>query len=567
MSETSTIRAIMPNMAARCTSCGECVRPCSFLQVEGTPAAVARRGDTDNNLLVAYRCSLCGLCDAVCPELLSPSDMFRAMRQEAAKRHVIDLKPYSPWLTYEKLGGSPPFRRDAIPEGCTTVFFPGCSFPGTRPDGVIILLQKLRTIDPNIGLVLDCCGKISHDLGLTERFEAIFNKLSDRLKARGITRILTSCPGCSKILREYGEEFETTSVYEILAEAEPVVVPSPDAPTVTVHDPCPARFDDAQQQAVRQMVHSCGYRVEELPEHGRTTRCCGQGGMVEGCMPGSVTREAVKIAAEADGRMAISSCAACIDTLGTHTAALHLVDLIGSQGNMPVPPTPPSSPRRWMNRLLLRFRPLMITIFLLAAMVQGANAQDLPVSNFTADGLRGWEIKRFKGSTDYRIIHENGHAVLKSHAKGAASGLTKKIKFSPAVYRYLKWSWKIAGTVANGNESTQQGDDYAARLYVIFPGRFFWQMRALNYIWANKLPKGEFIANAYTGNAKMLAVESGSSKVGQWVSEERDILADYRRVFGEEPPMAGGVAIMTDTDNTGAEATAWYGDITLSTAR
>jgi len=65
----------------------------------------------------------------------------------------------------------------------------------------------------------------------------------------------------------------------------------------------------------------------------------------------------------------------------------------------------------------------------------------------------------------------------------------------------------------------------------------------------------------------MLAVESGPSKAGQWVNEERDIQADYRRVFGENPPEAGGVAIMTDTDNTGGEATAWYGDITLSTVR
>lgn len=189
------------------------------------------------------------------------------------------------------------------------------------------------------------------------------------------------------------------------------------------------------------------------------------------------------------------------------------------------------------------------------------------MARFATEGVKGWESKSFKGTTDYRIVQEDGRTVVKAHAKAAASGLTRKFMFNPATHRYLKWSWKVAGTVAGGNEKTRQGDDYAARLYVIFPGRFFWQMRALNYIWANKLPKGEFIPNAFTGNAKMLAVESGPSKAGQWVNEERDILADYRRVFGEEPPEAGGVAIMTDTDNTGTEATAWYGDITLSTAR
>lgn len=194
-----------------------------------------------------------------------------------------------------------------------------------------------------------------------------------------------------------------------------------------------------------------------------------------------------------------------------------------------------------------------------------AYADEIAVSRFAAEGITGWEGKSFKGNTSYMVVREDGRAVLKAHAKMAASGLTKKITFNPHTHRYLKWSWKIGGTVPGGNEKTKQGDDYAARVYVIFPGRFFWQMRALNYIWANKLPPQEFIPNAFTAKAMMLAVESGSAKAGQWVNEERDVLADYRRVFGEDPPEAGGIAIMTDTDNTGSEVTAWYGDIVIST--
>ncbi|MEA5113673.1 MAG: DUF3047 domain-containing protein [Geobacteraceae bacterium] len=207
-----------------------------------------------------------------------------------------------------------------------------------------------------------------------------------------------------------------------------------------------------------------------------------------------------------------------------------------------------------------------LILFLLLVSLPAA-AGELQVSNFGSEGLKGWDIKRFKGATDYRIVQEDGRSVLRAHAKGAASGRIKKLKFNPATYRYLKWSWKIAGTVDGGNEKIKRGDDYAARIYVIFPGRFFWQMRALNYIWANRLPKGESVPNAFSSNAMLIAVESGPSKAGQWIAEERDILADFRRVFGEEPPDAGGIAIMTDTDNTGSEATAWYGDITLATTK
>lgn len=210
---------------------------------------------------------------------------------------------------------------------------------------------------------------------------------------------------------------------------------------------------------------------------------------------------------------------------------------------------------------------IIFTLLILFLTSLPVYADNIAVSRFGSEGLNGWGVKSFKGATDYHIVHEDGRTVVKARAIGAASGLTKKIKFNPATYRYLKWSWKVDGTVAGGDEMTKGGDDYAARVYIIFPGRFFWQTRALNYIWANKLPKGEFTPNAFTANAKMIAVESGPSASGQWRYEVRDILSDYRRVFGENPPEAGAVAIMTDSDNTGAAATAWYGDITLSTTR
>jgi hypothetical protein len=181
--------------------------------------------------------------------------------------------------------------------------------------------------------------------------------------------------------------------------------------------------------------------------------------------------------------------------------------------------------------------------------------------------LNGWETKSFKGQTDYSLVKENGRTVVRAHSKGTASGLIRKVKLDPNRYRFLRWSWKISGIVINGDEKTKAGDDYAARVYVIFPGRFFWQTRAINYIWANHLARGEAIPNAFTKNAMMVAVESGSQRTGEWLSEERDILADYRNLFGEEPHEIGAIAIMTDTDNTGSEALAWYGDISISSGK
>ncbi len=92
-------------------------------------------------------------------------------------------------------------------------------------------------------------------------------------------------------------------------------------------------------------------------------------------------------------------------------------------------------------------------------------------------------------------------------------------------------------------------------------------MRAINYVWANKLPQGASAPSPYTSNAMIVAVDSGDGKAGQWVSEERNIVEDYRKLFGEDPPKLGAVAIMTDTDDTRDEVTAYYGDIFLESAK
>ena len=84
---------------------------------------------------------------------------------------------------------------------------------------------------------------------------------------------------------------------------------------------------------------------------------------------------------------------------------------------------------------------------------------------------------------------------------------------------------------------------------------------AINYIWESKVPKGTIVDNAFTDLVKMIVIESGEGEVGHWVEEERNLYEDYKKAFGEEPYLVNGVAIMTDTDNTGESATAYYGDI------
>lgn len=189
------------------------------------------------------------------------------------------------------------------------------------------------------------------------------------------------------------------------------------------------------------------------------------------------------------------------------------------------------------------------------------------VAAFSRGDLSGWSKKIFTGETVYSIVQIDGRKALRAVSKNTASGLVKKIEKDSSRYPLLRWSWKIERTLKRENATKKSGDDFVARVYVVFPRVLFWKTRAINYVWSAKLPKGTAIPNAYTANAVMVAVESGDGKAGTWVNEERNIFDDYKMYFGEDPPPLGAVALMSDTDNTGDEAVAYFGDIFLSPAR
>lgn len=207
---------------------------------------------------------------------------------------------------------------------------------------------------------------------------------------------------------------------------------------------------------------------------------------------------------------------------------------------------------------------------LLAVVVlAGALASDarVVVGAFSRGDLDGWEEKQFKDRTEYRLAQVEGVTALAAHSRHAASGLYKRVHVDLARTPYLHWSWRVAGTLGDLDETTRAGDDYAARVYVVVSGGlYFWKTRAVNYVWASRRPEGESWPNAFTANARMVAVRSGDALAGRWVRERRDVRADFAALFGADVRYVDAVAIMTDTDNSGGEARAYYGDIYFAEA-
>jgi hypothetical protein len=214
----------------------------------------------------------------------------------------------------------------------------------------------------------------------------------------------------------------------------------------------------------------------------------------------------------------------------------------------------PSSPRRL---------PITALFLALALPAAGSSPRELVLDDYKNGLGPGWKTRSFAGQTKYAVEHDGTRFCIKATSTAAASGLFHEIDYDPKELPVLRWSWKIKHVLTKGDERTKSGDDYAARVYVVFPSFFFWNTKALNYIWANKLPKGEALPNAFTANAVMIAVESGNERAGQWLNEERNIYEDFKKHFKTDPPRVGAIAIMTDTDNTGESATAWYGPISI----
>ncbi len=174
-----------------------------------------------------------------------------------------------------------------------------------------------------------------------------------------------------------------------------------------------------------------------------------------------------------------------------------------------------------------------------------------------------WESRKFKGDTEYIVTEMAGSHALKAESKASASAMIYRYKYDLKKYPILVWKWRVENTLIKGDESKKEGDDYAARVYVIFPHRLPLLTKSINYIWANRLPKGNHIPNPFYTKAVMVAVQSGDEYVGKWITEKRNVYEDYKTLFGEEPPLVGGIAVMTDTDNTGESATAYYDNIRI----
>ena len=198
----------------------------------------------------------------------------------------------------------------------------------------------------------------------------------------------------------------------------------------------------------------------------------------------------------------------------------------------------------------------------------------------------GWQVNALKGvkSNRFKLEADNGITVLRIDSEASGSSLIRVLDIGSNANTVLRWRWRISNVIENGDIGTKEGDDFAARLYVLFeyrPEELSFAERAklkiarliygkqlpataLCYVWGNASDViGTSVWNAYSTRVRMVVLRNADSGIGEWSTEERNVAADFRAAFGTAPPRISALALATDTDQTGESVTSWFGDIEM----
>ena len=197
-----------------------------------------------------------------------------------------------------------------------------------------------------------------------------------------------------------------------------------------------------------------------------------------------------------------------------------------------------------------------------------------------------WWPQRLPGKSETRYTLEAGNRSVRAQAAASASLLRHAMRVEPAELGALAFSWKVPALTPGADVRQRHTEDAAARLVLAFDGdtgrlsarnQALFELAAavtgerppfatLMYVWDASAPVGEVVTNPRTDRIRKIVLESGSAHLNQWRSYRRDIAADFQAAYGEPPGALLAVALMTDADNTGGEALAWYGPVCLEPA-
>jgi hypothetical protein len=209
--------------------------------------------------------------------------------------------------------------------------------------------------------------------------------------------------------------------------------------------------------------------------------------------------------------------------------------------------------------------------------VSGAPDGCLRLDFRSLDAWRFWDFTKGERASRYETVRLEDRTVLRASSNGSASAIMHRNTVDVHRCPVLRWRWKVQNVYEKGDATSKSGDDFPLRIFVCFfpqPEETGWaesfarglsRMIAgreppehiLNYVWSSRDLPPEPLTNPYLPRVKVFPVRSGRDALGRWLVEERNVVRDYRRVFGEKPPRKARIAVMNDSDDTGESSVAY----------
>ncbi len=212
----------------------------------------------------------------------------------------------------------------------------------------------------------------------------------------------------------------------------------------------------------------------------------------------------------------------------------------------------------------LRFS--MVVLFLCLSFAAHSGIMYLKKFTFDEDkSLNKWRKMILNGEVSYRLMKYGEDGYVRALSDKTCSALYYRIGFKLENYPLLKWKWRVLQFPDISKAMNEEDrDDYAARVYIIFPFLSFSSSEFLEYVWSENMPVDTIINSPFGDNVKIIVVRSGRATEGEWMNESRDAYEDYVKAFGKEPrKKARAIAIMCDADGTKTTAEALFDDITI----
>lgn len=327
------------NIAQECIECKRCVNNCVMLNNYTTsPKQLFRQPMA---LKVPFSCFLCDHCKVVCPKSLDLKTAFLHYRQDGVakmKTTVVDWhqrNSFSRWLTSSNI-----IKR--------RVFFPGCSLSGSRPDLVLGIHHLLKD---DMDLWLNCCGNPTWSIGKTKNFNHQMDRLKAIIEEKNIEEIVVGCLNCYKVFHEQ-LDIRIKTIYEVLAEMSWTPISNPKI--VSLHDPCPTRYESSIHDAVRILLHKMAIPVDEMDYNREKTKCCGSGAMVR-TLNRDMAKEQMITRAEEAKYDIVTYCQECVEFLSqSGKETYHLLDVVLSGALISRPTV--STIKHWTNRVVLNVK-------------------------------------------------------------------------------------------------------------------------------------------------------------------------------------------------------------------